>query len=100
MPAFFYIPSYREMGAGGAPGFFLGILCGAILLTWLYNSTGGSILMVGIWHALFNFFTASAAVSDTLQVVFSVEVMVLSVALVILERPANLATRPRHAEPA
>ncbi len=96
LPAFFYIPTYREMGAGGAPGFFFGIVSGAILLTWLYNSSGGSILMVAIWHALFNFFTASTAVSSTIQTVFSIEVMVLAVALIIVDHPANLSLQPRQ----
>ncbi len=96
VPAFFYVPTYRDMGARGAPGFFFGLLSGAILFTWLYNSTGGSILMVAIWHGLFNFFTASSAGHGTLAMVFSIEVMVWAVALVILERPANLAHQPRQ----
>lgn len=96
IPAFFYVPTYREMGASGAPGFFFGILSGAILLTWLYNSTGGSILMVAIWHGMFNFFTASSAGHGTVAMVISIEVMIWAVALVLLDRPANLATCPRQ----
>jgi hypothetical protein len=42
------------------PGFFLGILAGAIVLTWLYNSSGGSVVPVMLWHASFNFVTASS----------------------------------------
>lgn len=96
LPAFFYVPTYREMGARGAPGFFFGIVSGAILFTWIYNSTGGSILMVACWHALFNFFTASAAGHGTVATVFSIEIMIWAVALVIVDRPTNLATRPRQ----
>ncbi|MDZ7336120.1 MAG: CPBP family intramembrane metalloprotease [candidate division KSB1 bacterium] len=36
-------------------GFLLGVLAGAIVFTWLYNSTGGSILMVTLLHGVFNF---------------------------------------------
>lgn len=96
VPAFFYIPSYRDMGVTGAPGFFIGLLSGAILFTWLYNSTGGSILMVAIWHGLFNFFTASAAGTGTVAMVMSIGVMVWAATLVIVEHPTNLAARPRQ----
>src|SRR4026207_1804181 len=37
LPAFFYVPSYTAMGLRILPGFFLGVLAGAIVLTWLYN---------------------------------------------------------------
>jgi membrane protease YdiL (CAAX protease family) len=41
LPAFFYLPSYTAMGLQILPGFFLGVLAGSIVLTWLYNSSGG-----------------------------------------------------------
>ena len=95
-PFFFYLPTYREMGIAGAPGFFFSLVAGAILLTWLYNGSGGSILMVAIWHGMFNFFSASSATSATLATVFSIEVMIVAVVLVILDRPLNLSVRPRQ----
>ena len=42
LPAFFYVPSYTAIGLWILPGFFLGVLAGAIVLTWLYNSSSGS----------------------------------------------------------
>ena len=96
LPFFFYLPTYREMGVAGAPGFFLSLVAGAILLTWLYNSSGGSLLMVAIWHAMFNFFTASTATTATIATVFSIEVMILAVLLIVVDRPANLSIRPRQ----
>jgi hypothetical protein len=35
-----------------AVGFLLGLLAGAIVFTWLYNSTDGSILMVALWSVI------------------------------------------------
>jgi len=40
--------------------FTVGILSGALLLTWLYNSTGGSVLATAVWHGTFNAATAGA----------------------------------------
>ena len=43
-----------DMGTSGPlilPGFFIGLTAGALVLTSLYNGTGGSILAVAVWHA-------------------------------------------------
>ena len=79
LPAFFYVPSYAALGVWVLPGFVLGVLAGAIVLTWLYNSSGGSVLAVVLWHASFNFVTASpnaaglsAAVTSTLVMCWAV----------------------------
>jgi uncharacterized protein len=61
VPFFFYLPNFRAMGLVGFPGLALGILCGAIVLTWLYNGTNGSVLGASLWHGAFNFVIASAA---------------------------------------
>lgn len=78
LPAFFYIPSYAAIGLWILPGFFVGILAGSIVLAWLYNSGGGSILAVILWHASFNFVSASpnaagfsAAVVSTLVILWA-----------------------------
>jgi len=79
---FFYVPSYLTLGLRIVPGFFLGMFAGATVLTWLYNRSGGSVLAVGLWHASFNFVTASpnagglaAAVTSTLVMVWAVIVV-------------------------
>jgi membrane protease YdiL (CAAX protease family) len=84
VPAFFYVPSYAAVGPALVPGFFLGILAGSIVLTWLYNSSGGSLLAVVLWHASFNFVTGSPNASGLVAAVTSSLVMVW--ALVVLLR--------------
>jgi hypothetical protein len=32
---------------------------GTVLMNWLYDSTGGSIVPLAVWHAVFDFFSAS-----------------------------------------
>jgi len=46
LPLFFY-----AFDPGMAVGWFFGLLCAAIVFTWLYNSTKGSLLAVALWHA-------------------------------------------------
>jgi len=82
LPAFFYLPSYAAIGPAIIPGFFLGILAGAIVLTWLYNSSGGSVLAVALWHASFNLVTASPSAGGLTAAVTSTLVMVWAVVVV------------------
>ncbi|MGF3498285.1 MAG: CPBP family intramembrane glutamic endopeptidase [Candidatus Methanosuratincola sp.] len=35
-------------------GFFVLIICGSFLFTWIYNNTGGSVLAVMIYHTMNN----------------------------------------------
>ena len=82
LPAFFYVPSYTAIGLRILPGFFLGVLAGAIVLTWLYNSSGGSVLAAVLWHASFNFVTASPNAGGLVAAVTSTLVMVWAVAVI------------------
>ena len=48
----------------GYLGYLPLVTCIAIILTWLYNRTGGSLLLVIVWHGLVNFVSVTAAVGD------------------------------------
>ncbi|MFN3374526.1 MAG: CPBP family intramembrane glutamic endopeptidase [Chloroflexus sp.] len=50
-PAFFY--NY-ELSLFSVLSFVAGIVAGAMVLTWLYNSTGGSVLATILWHGTYN----------------------------------------------
>lgn len=52
LPQFFYLRSYEEFPAAMIPVFLGGLFGGAVVLTWVNNHTGGSILAVAVWHAL------------------------------------------------
>jgi len=97
LPAFFYLPSYTAMGLAIIPGFFLGILAGAIVLTWLYNSSGGSVIAAVLWHASFNFVTASPSAGGVTAAITSTLVMVWAVVIVWRYDWSTLATRRRIA---
>lgn len=96
LPAFFYLDTYIQLGLGVFPMFALGIIAGAVVMTWLYNTSGGSILMVAIWHALFDLLTATKATDGLMQASMSVLMMVAAVAIVIMFKPANLSSAPKQ----
>jgi len=57
-PQFLY--NFPGMDLFGGIGFLLGMFAGAVLLTGLYNSTRGSVLMVALWHGTYNSAVAGA----------------------------------------
>lgn len=50
-PLFFYRPGMMAMDGAGIIGWFMSLLTGSILLTWLYNRSKGSILICAIFHS-------------------------------------------------
>jgi len=54
LPLFFTPGSQRDMGFAV---FLAGAVCTRIILTWLFNSTGGSVLLCSILHQSINTWT-------------------------------------------
>jgi len=52
LPFFFY--RFDFAGIPTVAGFFVGLLAGAFWLTFLFNSTGGSVKVVAGWHVIWN----------------------------------------------
>jgi membrane protease YdiL (CAAX protease family) len=50
-PLFMYRPGFMDMGMAGSFGWVFSLLTGSVLLTWLYNSSKGSILVCAIFHS-------------------------------------------------
>jgi membrane protease YdiL (CAAX protease family) len=90
LPQFFYL-----FDPAIAIGWLLGLICGAILFTWLFNSANGSILIVSVWHACFNFMSASDAGNGVLAAVVSTLVMVWAVVVIWWFKPENLSSQPK-----
>lgn len=87
VPSFFYHETYVGMGWILIPGMFVGVLFGAVLFTWLYNGTGGSVFMVAIWHALFDLLTASAVGRDFIPIITSVGVIAWALYIANINKP-------------
>lgn len=88
-PTFFYLDTFEAIGLWMLPGFMFGVLCGAVLFTWLYNSTGGSMLMAAIWHALFDLLSASMASQGLITIIMSAGVIVWALFVANVDRPWN-----------
>jgi membrane protease YdiL (CAAX protease family) len=89
LPLFLTVTTYRDFAPLAYLGFVFGLACGSIVLTWLYNRTGGSVLACSIWHGLFNVATATAAASGTIAAVVSTMVIVQAIVLVRVDRRAH-----------
>ncbi|MEI7848324.1 MAG: CPBP family glutamic-type intramembrane protease [Chloroflexota bacterium] len=94
LPTFFYL-----FDPAISLGWFLGLMSGAILFTWLYNSTGGSLMAVVLWHGTFNYITASKAGEGLGAAIMSTLVVVWAVALIFIYEPANLSRREKQVMP-
>lgn len=94
VPSFFVLASYRTMTPLLFPGFFAGLACGSIVLAWLVERSGGSILMVALYHAALNLACGTVAGREVLAPIVSTGVMIHALVLVALELRARRAGRP------
>jgi deazaflavin-dependent oxidoreductase (nitroreductase family) len=94
LPLFFILDSYRDFGVVILPGFLIGLACGSIVLASIYNGTGGSVLMVALWHATYNMTSATAAAKGTIAAIVSGLVIAWAAVLVALDLTAGRRGRP------
>ncbi len=72
---------------------FISIVAGAFIYTWLYNSTQGSILLVALLHVSENIF--GALISGVSPVAYALLNCVVAIVLIAVFRKANLSRRKR-----
>jgi len=96
LPAFFYRDTYIQLGFLGFPMFLISITFATMVFTWLYNSTGGSLLLVILFHAFFNWLSTSDAGGTSAGIVMSVPVIVWAIYVVRRYGPENAAPVQRQ----
>ena len=96
IPAFFYHETYTEMSPMLLMGMSIGILLGSIMLTWLYNSTGGSIFFVAVWHGLFDFFSAGQSNGPWVAPIISFCIIFLAIRTLKIYPKATLSAFPKQ----
>lgn len=98
LPAFFFRDTYVEMGPVGFPIFFVSLACASTILAWLYNSTGGSLLMVILFHAFFNWLSVSEAGGPYVAIIMGAAAVFWAIRVVKLYGPENLAPVTKQVE--
>jgi membrane protease YdiL (CAAX protease family) len=94
IPMFFY---RFEFGVGQGIGFFIGLLAGAVWMTCLYNSTGGSTLANALWHTVWNIVNIiGLVISEETVAVMSTLVMLAAILIVFVWKPAKLSPAQPH----
>lgn len=81
LPLFLVVDSFRGLGIAAA-GWLVGIFAGSVVLTWLYVSSGRSVLLVALWHTVFNFCSGTEAMAGMPAAVTSTAVIALAVVIV------------------
>jgi hypothetical protein len=77
-------------------GFFVGLAAGAVWLTFLYNSTGGSAMMAVLWHTCWTVVSQASLVLSELVVAVMRTCVILAAAFILLRwGPKSLATKAR-----
>jgi CAAX protease family protein len=94
LPQFFVIATYRQFGPVDYVGMLFGLTCGAVVLTWLYNRSGGSILLVAVWHGTYNMVSGTQAATGMLAAVVSTLVMIQALVLILLDVRAHRRDGP------
>ena len=90
VPLFLSLPNMMNMGIGGTVGWVLFIVTGSILLTWVYNSTRGSILILAVFHGTLDI-TINSPSPGALATVMGVFFTVLGVLVLLVMGPASLS---------
>jgi len=92
LPLFFLLDSFRGMGVA-VVGWALGLLCGSVVLTWLYARSGRSIPVVALWHTSFNFASGTVLMDGAPAAVTST--VVILAAVLLARRPEHRRAPPR-----
>lgn len=87
---------YAAMNVAGIVGFLSSLATGAILLTWLYNSSGGSLLIAMLFHGSINVVFNSQVATGTTVNAMGALVIVWAVLVVIFAGTANLSRSGKH----
>jgi len=90
-PAFFYRDTYIAMGWLGPLMMIFSVTVASIICTWLYNGTQGSLLMVVLFHGLFDFLSVSSAGGDLAPIIMSAPIVFWAVRIVHLYGKDSLA---------
>jgi membrane protease YdiL (CAAX protease family) len=97
IPLFTFAMGLKSMGLAAVPGWFFFMVTGSVLLAWLYNSTGGSVLIVAIFHGTLDI-TINSPAGPQLATIMGALVTIWGLAVLAWGGPKNLSRRHRKQE--
>ena len=92
-PLFLYRPGYTSMNAAGVAGWLFSLVTGAVLLTWLYNGSKGSLLVVALFHAAVDVAFTSAISSPLVVNMAGALITVCGFIVLVVTGPGYLSRR-------
>jgi hypothetical protein len=96
LPLFFYANGLATLAWWMIPGWLLSVLFVAYLTTWLYLSSGYSLLFVAVFHGVVDLVSITPASSTATLITVNAGLVAAAVAVVIRYAP-TLSTRPSSA---
>ncbi len=93
LPLFFCVDTFEDLGVLTA-GWAVGLLAGSVVLTALYAGGRGSVLLVAMWHTVYNLGSATDAARGLPAAVTSTLVMVAAVVLLVRSGPVRRGQGP------
>jgi hypothetical protein len=88
VPLFFYSYGLSTMSPWLIPGWLLSLLFGAYLATWLYLSSGRSLLVVAVFHGVIDLVSITPASSTATLVTVNAGLIAAAVVVVVRTAPA------------
>ena len=90
-PLFFYRPGYVSMDMAGIFGWVFSLLTGSILLSWLHNSSRGSILICAIFHSTIDIAFTADLPDKAVVGYMGFLITVWGILTIVIFKPRNLA---------
>jgi membrane protease YdiL (CAAX protease family) len=90
-PAFFFRDTYMAMGLLVFPMVLVSVTFASVIFTWLYNATGGSLLIVILFHALFDWLSVSDAGGQYAALIMGMAAVLWAVFVMRRYGPENAA---------
>lgn len=95
-PLFFYSNSgYYHMDIYGVMGWLFSILTGSVILTWIFNSSGGSIPACIIFHGTMEVAFVTGNNAAQVAQYSGIIVTIAGVLILLIAKPANLSLNAR-----
>jgi membrane protease YdiL (CAAX protease family) len=95
-PIFFLVGTFRNFTVPQLLGWLIGLAAGSLVLTWLYQGSRRSILLVAVWHTAFNFTSATPAARGMVAALTSTLVMIAALAILVADWRNRRPHRAAH----